>query len=322
MTLPRDLRRPLPLTVAAFAAAGLLLGAFAAGPGAPGVRAGTSALAGPQLTVARGTTSAQSSGWRFSEATVDEFPASGFSLIIDIRPYQGAVDGISFDQSSVPVFTGPGSLDGSARFTGPRTLRVDLGTSSTTQVETFEVTGLRLTASATCGLGPVVASYSTIGFDGHFGFLPSIATAGGTTPTPTPTPSPTASPSPSPTPTPVTPQLTTAAARVALGLPGALTTGFRTVVTAPAGASVTLRATVRPVEAGRSATLYRRFGTSGTWKPAVTVHVDASGAAYAVTRATLPSRWTGVRQVQFRWYLAATPSASAAWSDIARIVVK
>jgi hypothetical protein len=322
MTPSRAFRRPVPLTVAAFALALAFVGVVVAGPGAPGVRAGTSALAGPQLTVVRGTTTTQSSGWRFMETSPDEFPVGGFTLLIEIRPYTGALDGIAFDQASPPVFAGPGSLGGSASFAGPRTLRVDIASSAPTQLEPFEVTGLRLTASPTCGLGPIVATYSTIGFSGTFGFLPSIASTGGPTPTPTPTPSPSSSPTPSPSGTPGPAHVTTAAARVALGSPGDLTTGFRTAISAPAGARITLRATVRPIDVGRATTLYRRYGSTGTWKAIVTVRLDATGAAYAVTRATLPSAWTGVRQVQYRWYLAAAPTATAAWSDVARIVVK
>lgn len=322
MTSSHALRRPLSVSVAAILAAGLLLGFVLAGPGAPGVRAGASALAGPQLTVVRGTTTAQSSGWRFTEQYPNEFPALGFTLVIEIRPYQGALDGISFDQASTPVFAGPGSLAGSASFSGPRTLRIDIGSSSPLQLEAFEVTGLRLKASETCGLGPIVATYTTFGFAGTFGFLPSIATAGGAAPTPTPTPSPSASTSPSPSPTTLPVRVTTAAARVALGVPGAYTTGFRTTVTASAGARVTVRATVRPADAGRAVALYRRYGTSGAWKAVGTFHLDAAGSAFVVTRATLPSTWTGTRQVQLRWYLPATPGATAAWSDVARIVVK
>jgi hypothetical protein len=316
----RTLRRPLPAAAASVAAAGFIALVVLAGPAAPEARAGTSLLAGPVLTVARGTTSAQSSGWRFSELAPGEFPVGGFSILIDIRPFQGAADGISFDQSSRPSFQGPGSLGGSASFTGPRTLRIDIATSNVTQLETFDVVGLRLKASETSGLGPVVATYTNPGFTGSFGPLASIATTGGATPTPTPTPSATGSPAPSPSTLPMA--VTTAAARIAVGIPGAYTTGFRTTVAAGPGARVTVRATVRPAAAGRAVVLFRRYGTDGAWKAAGTVHADAMGSAYAVTRAALPATWTGARQIQYRWYVPATPSSPAAWSDVARLLVK
>jgi hypothetical protein len=292
------------------------------GPAAPTARAGVSALAGPSLTVARGTTSAQSSGWRFSELRPDEFPVFGFSIIIEIRPYQGAADGISFDQSSPPRFNGPGSLDGSAYFSGPRTLRIDIGTSAIEQLESFEVVNLRLKASETCGLGPVVATYVNPGFSGGFGPLPSLATTGGGTASPSPSPSPTSGTSPSPSPTTLPIAVTTAASRVAVGRPGALTTSFRTVVTAAQGSRVTVRATVRPADAGRVVSLYRRIGTVGTWRFVANLRADATGIAQAVTRATLPAGWTGSRQVQFRWYVPAAPGRTAVWSDVARVIVK
>ena len=307
---------------AAGAATAILAAVVLVGPATPTARAGVSALAGPTLTVARGTTSAQSSGWRFSEAYANEFPVLGFSIVIDLRPYRGALDGISFDQSSAPQFNGPGSLDGSAYFTGPRTLRIDIDSSAFGQLETFEVVDLRLKASETCGLGPVVVSYANPGFSGNFGFLPSIATAGGGTasPSPTPSPSPTASPSPSPTTPPLA--VTMAAARIAVGRPGAHTTSFRTVVTAAQGARVTVRATVRPVDAGRTVALYRRIGPSGSWRFVVNLKADPTGTALAVTRATLPAGWMGSRQVQYRWHVAAIPGRAAAWSDVARAIVK
>jgi hypothetical protein len=160
--------RHLRASAATVATVAFLAAVVLVGPATPTARAGVSALAGPTLTVARGTTSAQSSGWRFSEISADEFPILGFSIIIEIRPYQGAVDGISFDQSSTPRFSGPGSLNGSAYFTGPRTLRIDIGTSAINQLESFEVVNLRLKASETCGLGPVVVSYTNPGFSGRF----------------------------------------------------------------------------------------------------------------------------------------------------------
>ena len=181
---------------------------------------------------------------------------------------------------------------------------------------------LRLKASETCGLGPVVVSYTNPGFSGNFGPLPSIATTGGGVATPSPSPSPTASPSPSPSPTTLPIAVTTAAARVALGRPGAYTTNFRTSVTAAQGARVTVRATVRPVDAGRTVALYRRIGSSGTWRFVASLRADATGMALAVTRATLPAGWTGSRQVQYRWLVPATPGRTAAWSDVARVIVK
>jgi hypothetical protein len=313
--------RRLRAGAATVATAAILAAVVLVGPAATPARAGVSALAGPSLTVARGTTSAQSSGWRFSEVRADEFPVLGFSIVIDIRPYQGAPEGIAFDQSSAPQFNGPGSLAGSAYFTGPRTLRIDIGSSAINQLETFEVVNLRLKASETCGLGPVVVTYTNPGFSGNFGPLPSIATTGGgVTPSPSPSPTPSASPSPSPTTLPVA--VTSAAARIAVGRPGAYTTTFRTVVTAAPGARVTVRATVRPVDAGRTVSLYRRIGSSGTWRFVADLRADASGTASAVTRATLPAGWAGSRQVQYRWLVPATPGRTAAWSDVARVIVK
>ncbi len=317
-------RNPRAATIAAASAATLLAALLLAGPAALTASAGTSVLAGPTLTVARGTTSAQSSGWTFSESYPGEFPLGGFTLLITIRPYSGAIDGISFDQASAPVFEGPSSLNGSAHFDGPRTLRVEIETTNPGQFESFSVTGLRLRASETCGLGPVVALYTNPGFDGNFGPLPSIASAGGATATPTPTPtrSPSPTSSPSPTATPPHVVVTTAAARVAAGRPGAYTTPFRTTVVVAQGSRVTVRATVRPIDAGRSVSLYRRYGTSGTWRLITTVRLDASGTSTVVTRVALPSTWHGPRQVQFRWFLAATGSATAAWSDVARVAVR
>ncbi len=315
-------------TLATVASATLLAALVLAGPAALTARAATSSLAGPALTVARGTTSAQSSGWNFSEAYPGEFPLDGFSIVIAIRPYSGDPSGISFDQTSAPVFSGPSSLGGSASFAGPRTLRIDLESTNPLQFESFSVTGLRLRASEDCGLGPVIASYTNPGFDGNFGPLPAIATAGGTSPTPTPspapsrTPTPTTSPTPQPTATPPHVVVTTAAARVAAGRPGAYTTPFRTSIAVTGGSRVTVRATVRPADAGRSVSLYRRSGTSGTWRIVTTVRIDAAGTATVVTRATLPATWRGARQVQYRWFLAATESATAAWSDIARVAVR
>jgi hypothetical protein len=304
------------------AAAAFLATVVLVGPAASPARAGVSALAGPSLTVARGTTSAQSSGWRFSELRPDEFPILGFSIIVEIRPYQGAPEGISFDQTSPPRFSGPDSLDGSAYFSGPRTLRIDIGTSAIEQLESFEVVNLRLRASETCGLGPVVATYVNPGFPGNFGPLPSIATTGGGTASPSPSPSPSATTSPSPSATTLPIVATTAAARVAVGRPGAYTTSFRTVVTATQGARVTVRATVRPADAGRTVSLYRRIGTTGSWRFVANLRADAAGTAQAVTRATLPAGWTGPRQVQFRWYVPAAPGRTATWSDVARVIVK
>ena len=316
-------RGPLDAVAAALIGATLLAMVALTGAIAPSALAGSSALAGPTLTVARGTTSAQTSGWRFSESYAGEFPASGFAIVIRIRPGSGSPDGISFVQSSPPVFDGPSSLDGSASFTDPRTLRIQLLTSNPGQVESFAVTGLRLAASETCGLGPIVVSYVTEGFAGSFGPLPSIATAGGA-PTPTPSPAPSASPGPSPTPTatPATVATTTVAARVAAGSAGAYTTSFRTVITASPGGRVTVRATVRPVDAGRTVALYRRYGTSGPWRYVMTSTVDRSGFATVATRATLPAGWTGGREIRYRWLAPATATASAAWSDVARVVVR
>jgi hypothetical protein len=314
--------RRLRAGAATVATAAFLAAVVLVGPATPTARAGVSALAGPTLTVARGTTSAQSSGWRFSEISADEFPILGFSIIIEIRPYQGAVDGISFDQSSTPRFSGPGSLNGSAYFTGPRTLRIDIGTSAINQLESFEVVNLRLKASETCGLGPVVVSYANPGFSGNFGSLPSIATTGGGTASPSPSPSPTATTSPSPSPTTLPIAVTTSWARVAVGRPGAYETGFRTSVSAAQGARVTVRATVRPVDAGRTVSLYRRYGSAGSWRFVLNVRTDASGSAFVGTRATLPAGWTGSRQVQFRWYVPAIAGRTAAWSDVARVIVK
>lgn len=313
-------------TLAAAASAMLLAALVLAGPAALTAQAGGSVLAGPTLTVARGTTSAGTSGWTFNEAYPGEMPLDGFSIIITIRPYSGAAEGISFVQTSAPVFSGPSSLGGSAYFTGPRTLRIDIESTNPGQFESFSVTGLRLRASDDCGLGPVVADYVTPGFDGNFGILPSIASAGGSivAPTPTPTPAPSATPSPTPTPTATPPHIvvTTAVARVAAGTPGALTTPFRMTVTVSGGSRVTLRAVVRPIDAGRSVSLYRRYGATGAWRAIGTVRLDASGAATVVTRVALPAAWTGARQVQYRWYLPATSEATAAWSGVARVAVR
>jgi hypothetical protein len=323
MTTRTTSRRP-EAHAATIAAVAFLAAIVLVGPATPTARAGVSAIAGPTLTVARGTTSAQTSGWRFSEVRADEFPVLGFSIVIEIRPYQGAPDGISFDQSSAPRFNGPGSLDGTAYFAGSRTLRIDIGSSAFGQLESFEVVDLRLKASETCGLGPVVVSYTNPGFSGNFGFLPSLATTGGGTasPSPSPSPSPTATTSPSPSPTTLPIAVTTSWARVALGRPGAYTTAFRANVTAAQGARVTVRATVRPVDAGRAVALYRRIGSSGSWRFVANLTADATGTALAVTRATLPAGWSGSRQVQFRWYVPAAPGRTAAWSDVARVIVK
>ncbi len=314
--------RRLLAAAASVATAALLATVVLVGPTAPTARAAVSALAGPTLTVARGTTSAQSSGWRFSEVRADEFPILGFSIIIEIRPYQGAVDGISFDQASQPRFNGPDSLDGSAYFSGPRTLRIDIGTSAINQLESFEVVNLRLKASETCGLGPVLVNYANPGFSGNFGPLPTIATTGGGTASPSPSPTTSTSPSPTPSPTTLPIAVTTAAARVAVGRPGAYTTTFRTSVTAAQGARVTVRATIRPADAGRVVALYRRIGTSGSFRFVANLRADAAGTVLAVTRATLPSGWTGARQVQYRWFVPAAPGRTAAWSDVARVLVK
>lgn len=318
----RTRSRRLQAGAATVATAAFLAAVVLVGPATPTARAGVSALAGPTLTVARGTTSAQTSGWRFSEVRADEFPILGFSIIIEIRPYQGALDGISFDQSSSPRFNGPGSLDGSAYFSGPRTLRIDIGSSAINQLESFEVVNLRLKASETSGLGPVVVSYTNPGFSGSFGFLPSIATTGGGTASPSPSPSPTATTSPSPSPTILPIAVTTSWARVAVGRPGAYTTTFRTTVTAAPAARITVRATVRPIDAGRTVALYRRIGSSGSWRFVANLKADATGTALAITRATLPAGWTGSRQVQFRWNVPATAGRTAAWSDVARVIVK
>lgn len=319
-------RSPRIASIAVASSATLLAALLLAGPAALTASAATSALAGPTLTVARGTTSAQTSGWTFSESYAGEFPLGGFTLLITIRPYSGAPEGISFDQASAPVYEGPSSVGGSAHFEGPRTLKVEIESTNPGQFESFSVTGLRLRASETCGLGPVVALYTNPGFDGNFGPLPSIASAGGATATPTPTPtrtpSPTSSPSPSPTATPPHIVVTTAAARVAAGRPGAYTTPFRTTVVVAQGSRVTVRATVRPADAGRTVSLYRRYGTSGTWRLITTVRLDTSGTSTVVTRVALPSTWHGSRQVQFRWFLTATGSATAAWSDVARVAVR
>lgn len=317
----RTSRRTLKATAASLATAAALAAIVLAGPAALPARAGSVALAGPVITVARGTTSTLSSGWRFSELFASEFPIGGFSIIVEIRPSGGAPEGISFYQPSAPVFSGPGSLDGSAYFTGPRTLRIDIGSSNPNQLETFDVTGLRLTASETCGLGPILVSYVNPGFSGNFGTLPSIASAGGGAATPTPSPTSSASPTPSPTASPPAAIVTTAAARVALGWPGAYTSSFRATLVASQGARVTVRVTVRPIATGRNVSLYRRYGASGSWRYVTTVHVDASGAAVVATRATLPSGWTGSRQIQFRWFVPATATAAAAWSDVAKVIV-
>jgi hypothetical protein len=321
-------RRPRVAIVAAATSGTLLAMLLLAGPAALTAQAAGSALAGPTLTVARGTTSAQSSGWTFSESYPGEFPGGGFAILITIRPYSGAPGGISFDQASAPVFDGPSSLGGSGHFEGPRTLKVEIESTNPAQLESFSVTGLRLKASETCGLGPVLVSYTNPGFDGNFGALPSIATAGGTMPTPSPTPtrspSPTTSPSPSPEPTATPPHIvvTTAAARVAAGRPGAYTTSFRARIVVSQGSRVTVRATVRPTDAGRGVSLYRRYGTSGTWRLITSVRLDASGNATVGTRVALPSTWSGSRQVQYRWFLSATSTATAAWSDVARVAVR
>ncbi len=319
--MTRTSRRTLKATAASVAAAAALAAVVLAGPAALPARAGSVALAAPAITVARGTTSSQSSGWRFSELVASEFPVAGFSIIVEIRPYQGAAEGISFYQASAPIFSGPASLDGSAYFVGPRTLRIDIGSSSPTQLETFDVTGLRLTASETCGLGPVLVSYTNPGFIGSFGTLPSIASAGGATATPTPSPTTSASPSPSPSASPPTMAVTAATARVALGWPAAYASSFRSTLVATQGSRVTVRATVRPIAVGRHVSLYRRYGTTGSWRYVATVHADASGAAVVATRVTLPTGWTGSRQIQFRWLVPATATAAAAWSNVAKVIV-
>jgi hypothetical protein len=165
-------------TAAVLVAALCLTAAVPAGATGP-VQNGSITVSSP-VTVPRGGTSAGTATVIISELT--GYPAAwpgAFWIQITIKDAADAAK-VSFVQTSLPTLSKPDSVTATVAWSGPQSFTITGTASSTGQVESVVVGGLRIKADAEAALGPVKMTYTS--GDAYYGdpnAQPSIGTVPG-----------------------------------------------------------------------------------------------------------------------------------------------
>jgi len=144
------------VSVATSAALLASLLATAVAPGAFAADAdGTVGLVGGAVTVPVDGAAATTNGFSFTEKRIDDFPATGFTLRLDILNA-----GVTFDTSSAIVKSAPTSLGLTATYVDGNTIEIKASASDTLNKEPFSISGLKYQASDAAVPDAILVQYT------------------------------------------------------------------------------------------------------------------------------------------------------------------